>query len=590
MFDPRIYRAAFLPVIAAVAALMFSLEPAPKPLTPPVSMPVFEGSETARSARSIARLAPERPPGSEGDRAVADRVRETFAGLEGGQLSAQPFTAKVDGEELSLENVLVTLPGRRAEVLLMIAARSSGSGGGATTSAAATATLLKLAETVGNARHERTIVLASIPGGSTGSIGIEELVGSLPAPAGVDAAITLLRAGVPDRQPPFVFAGRSGPDSIPAALLATAEQIATIQFETDAGSIGAWGELARLALPVGIGPAATLAGEDLPAVAISGSGERGVPLDVDDEDPRSVSSETVFAVGTTALQLLLTLDETDRAVDAGPSSYLRIGDNLLPGWTLAVLALALVLPALLAAGDAWMRDRRRNPRAAGRALPWALERVLVPLAALLGAYALGLVGLIPGPPAAYEPGAYEPGVRAAVAFAALAGAVAGAALLIRPLRTPLDAEPRTLAATGGLLCSLAVLGIWLSNPFMALLLAPTAHVWLLLVRSEGAPRTWPVAAAAAAALAPAAAALAALAAALDLGPGVVWQLLLLIRTSTFGLLSGLLWCLLLGGLLACVAASRAGGPAGINRRPGRGSAGRPGPGGLGGAASNPPSR
>ena len=38
----------------------------------------------------------------------------------------------------------------------------------------------------------------------------------------------------------------------------------------------------------------------------------------------------------------------------------------------------------------------------------------------------------------------------AVAFAALAGAVAIAALLVRPMRTPLDAEPQTLAAAAGL--------------------------------------------------------------------------------------------------------------------------------------------
>ena len=64
MLDPRIYRAAFLPTIAAVVLLMFSLEPAPAPLEGPVSTPTFEGRETARVARSIATTTPDRTPGS----------------------------------------------------------------------------------------------------------------------------------------------------------------------------------------------------------------------------------------------------------------------------------------------------------------------------------------------------------------------------------------------------------------------------------------------------------------------------------------------------------------------------------------------
>ena len=47
------------------------------------------------------------------------------------------------------------------------------------------------------------------------------------------------------------------------------------------------------------------------------------------------------------------------------------------------------------------------------------------------------------------------------------------------MRTPLDVEPQTLAAAAGLLTGLAIFGIWLLNPYLALLLAPAAHVWLL---------------------------------------------------------------------------------------------------------------
>ena len=40
------------------------------------------------------------------------------------------------------------------------------------------------------------------------------------------------------------------------------------------------------------------------------------------------------------------------------------------------------------------------------------------------------------------------------------------------MRTPLDVEPQTLAAAAGLMTGLSVFGIWLVNPYLALLLAP----------------------------------------------------------------------------------------------------------------------
>ena len=214
------------------------------------------------------------------------------------------------------------------------------------------------------------------------------------------------------------------------------------------------------------------------AVGISGSGERPPPAD-EAAPPEAVSSETVFAAGSTALDLLLTLDERRGPILSGPASYLQLGDNLLPGWTVRVLALALILPALLAAGDVWLRDRRRDPRTARRAVPWALERVLLPLGALLLTYAARLhraaprpvVSLRPGPlRARHRAGRPSPWRRSLLVVALIA-------LLVRPLRTPLNAEPQTLAAVGGLLCVAAVIGIWVTNPFMALLLdAPHAHL------------------------------------------------------------------------------------------------------------------
>lgn len=585
VFDSRIYRAAFIPVIAAIVVLMFSLERAPEPLEAPVSTPVFRAQESSQQARALARGEPVRTPGSDGDRAAAELVRDSFAQVSGGEVSEQSFEASFDGATVEAQNVILTLPGQRPETLLIVAARDTESGAGATTSAASTATLLTLAEILGSTRHERTIVLVSVSATNPGSRGVRELVQALGVEGRVEAAIEIAAPGVRERRQPFVFPGRAGSGSPAAVLLRTADAIATLQFGEQAAATGVWQGLVRLALPFGIGPGAALADEGLDAITISASGER--PPKRSDE---VVWRRTMFMAGSTVLDLVLTIDASEAAVGGGPGEYLTIGDNLLPAWTLTLLALTLILPALLAAGDVWLHDRRRDPRKARRSISWVLERALPALATLILVYLLGLVGLIADPAFPYDPGDFAPGGRGVVALALLVLALALAGLMIRPLRTPLDAEPQTLAAAAGLIGSVALLGIWLLEPIMALLLAPTAHVWVLSARPQGPPKPATIAVFALISLLPIAAATIELASTLDLGLSVLWQLLVMIVSGQIGLITALLWCPLLGGLLASIAAAGAGRPeqpAERNDLPRlQGPAGYAGPGSLGGTPSS----
>lgn len=588
MMDPRIYRTAFLPALVAVIVLMFSLQSAPEPLQPPISTPTFEGRQAERLTRELLTLAPERAPGSEGDAAVADLVRERFAQIEGGVLGEQTVESSHDGEDVTLENLLLTLPGQSPEVLLVLAHRDSAEGTGATTSAAATATLLELAESLGGTRHERTIVFASVSGSADGQDAIRELIEELQAPEGITAAIAIEQPGVTDPGPPFVVPGRAEPQSVNAQLLRTADDAASNQFARPAVDEGVWESYARLALPTGVGDATALAAEGVDAVAISASGERPPPASEDTIE--QLSSDTLTMAGGTVLDLVLTLDETERKPRPGPSAYVQAGDNLLPGWTLAVLALTLVLPSLLAAGDVWLRQRRNNPRPSRRAIPWVLERILVPLAGLLLVYALGFLGLIDDPAFPFDPAQFPAGVTAPISFVAIALVMVLASLLVRPMRTPLDSEPLTLASVAGLLSCLCVIGIWLINPYLALLAVPAAHVWLLPARAIGPPPRWLVAVFAAVALLPVAAAVVRVGASLDLGLSTPWHLLLLIVDGQIGAPMALLWCGLLGGLLACVGAAGARiavdpGPARVKVR---GPKGHAGPGALGGTPSQMP--
>lgn len=582
MFDPRIYRAALVPAVVALVVLMFSFEPVPNPLPPPVAPPTFDGAEAARTARSIVELAPERTPGSAGDHAVADLVEERFTAIEGGEVSTQSFESSFAGEDVRLENVILTLPGSSDRAILVIAGRDSPRGPGATSSAAATATLLGLADDLGRSRRGRTLILASTDG-LDGAEGSAELVEALPRPDDVEEALVISQPGVTRPRPPFVIGSGSGPDSPSAELMATAREIASARFEQRDPAPGPWVGLARLAFPAGLGEQVPLRDAGIEAIAISAAGERRVGSAED--APEAISSSTLTAAGGTLLELILTLDRADRPADAGPDEYIRIGDNLVPGWTLALLAIALLAAPLLTAGDTWLRENRADRRAR-RTILWAGERVLVPLAALLVVYLLALVGLLGDPGFPYDPALHGPGVTGPVVFALLAAAIAITALLIRPMRTPLDAEPQTLAAAAGLLTGFSVFGIWLVNPYLALLLTPTAHVWLLAARAAGPPRPPTLAIAGLLSLLPALLGFAIFAAELDLGLAAPWHVLLMVAEGQVGALECLLWCGVIGGLIAVVSA--AGAAAGGERGAGppvsiRGAGSHAGPGALGSA-------
>lgn len=589
MFDPRIYRAAFLPTLAAIVALMFSLEPAPRPLEQPISMPTFDGTAAARTARAIPSLAPAPEPGSPGDAALADLVRERFRAIDGGEVSIQDVDSSYRGDDVTLSNVILTLPGDSQEAILVIAQRDASSGTGAATSAASTAALLTMADELGGSRHNRTIVLASTDGGSDGATGARDLVDQLASAGGVSVGIVISQAGVGAAVQPLVIAGRTGPESAAPGLVETARSIVASQFGQKTSSPGPWQDLAGLAVPVTLGEQSALADEGVESLAIDPGGERGI--DPGRSDAATVDSETLRATGAAALDLVLTLDEAAKLPAAEPQSYLRLGDNLIPGWTLAALALALILPALLAAGDTWLREFRRDHRTR-RSAPWALERILVPAAALVLAYGLSLIGLLPDPRFPYDPGRFPAGIEAPIAFVVLAGALVLAGLLIRPMRTPLDSEPHALAAAAGLLGCVSLIGIWLLNPFLALLLVPTAHVWLLPARAAGPPRPGVIATVAALSLLPVLAAAATVAARLDLGLEAPWHLLLLVVGGQIPIGVSLLWCGVLGGLLAAVtaAAARPLLPIAETAASVRGAGSHAGPGALGGTPSALPRR
>ena len=544
MLEFRIYRASFMPALGAVVVLLFALQGRPAPLTTVVAPAQFDQAAAAEVARRIVDVASQRTPGSPGDARIANLVERRFQAVREGEVAEQRF-ASDDGE---LRNLVLTLPGESPRIVAVLAARDSSSGPGAASSAAATATLLGLANQLAATRHTKTLLFVSTDGASDGASGARKFADYFPQRGLIDGAIVLSQPGSSNPRQPFLVDTSAGPQSPSAQLVRTAERVLLGQTGDRQEEAGLFGELARLALPSGVGEQAVLIPRGIDAVGLSSAGER--PLAPSDDQPEDLSPAALGDIGRTALLLVATLDDSSAPPQHGPATYLEVGENLVPAWTLALLALCLLLPAGLASLD----GLRRAPRARlGRALAWSTSRAAPLFCALLLLYLLAVLGIVARPAFPFDPNRFPVGVGETIAMMLLALLALAGYYALRGWRVP-AALPATAAATAlGLVATVAVLIAWLTNPYLGLLLVPAAHVWLLAARARGAPPWRLVLLVAALALLPLAAAVTNLAGRLALGAAAPWELLLMVADGQipFGAMAAT--CLLIGSLIGTVA-------------------------------------
>jgi hypothetical protein len=550
MVDFRAYRIAFVATLLAVVALMFSLQGAPPALEavrPPAS---FDPGAATATARQIASTAPHRPPGSDGDAAIADLVASRFAAIGGAGVSEQEVTASLDGEDVTLRNVILTLPGSSRETLVVLAGRDSPIGAGGASSAAATGLLVELAEGLATTSHDMTYVLASTSGATEGADGVRRLIDGLLDGVAVEAILVLSQPGFADPRPPFVVTTSTDPTRTPAQLAATARRAVSSQIDHPDPRPGALLQLARLAFPSGLGEQAPLLEAGFDAVAISSAGER--PLAPANDGPESLSRTVLAGFGRAATSIVEAIDVAEAPLEPSPQPYLEIGDNLVPGWSLALLALALLIPALVAAVGATGSALRRSQELGG-ALAWAGSRALPALSGLAVLYALAVVGIVPRPSFPFDPGRFEIDVRAVVASVLIAAAIVATAVARPPLRPPAHVPRSSLVAALGVTSVAAGLVAWVANPYLAMLLAPATHVWLVGAAVDRRRPVAVVAVVAAASLLPLALALAGLASALELGAEAPWILLLMVANGQIGIWVALALCFMVGALVGTVA-------------------------------------
>lgn len=531
-----VYRAAFVPAVIAAIVAMFSLESRPAPVEQGLAADVLFD---ARVVQATARELGPRPDAG----AVGERLAD-----QGFATSLQRFGA--EGQEL--ENVVARRPGSSPREVVVAVARDG--------NPVDTAALIEVGRALEGRVTRKTLVLASIDGSRLGSAGAERLAEDLGDSAAVEAVIVLSALGAPDAEGPLVVPWSESERRTGLRLQRTLTESIRQELESGAGrGPSATGQLGRLAFPVGLGDQGRLLDARFDAIRLSGSGERppapGTATDVD----------RLGSLGRAALRLVSAYDAAP-AVSDEPSAFVVVASSILPGWAVALLAAALIVPALVAAIDWFARVRRRREPVLPW-LRWVLACALPFVVALAVAEFLVLVGQAPEAPAApVPPDRFDLDGAAALSLALSALAAVAAWVWLRPLVAGRgEGRPSFAGATapGAAVAAMLVLiaattAVWIVNPFAALLLLPALHIWLLATGAPVAPPRLVAALLFLAGLVPTTWILVSSALRLGLDPlEGVWYLFVLVTGHHIGLYTTLVVALWLAGATAVAASLRA---------------------------------
>jgi hypothetical protein len=593
VIEPRIYRAAFLPALFALVLVAFSLESPPRAAPQGLAADaLFEGVGTASVVRDIASTTPDRRAGRPGDAAVASRVKQAFV--------SHGFTTTIDRfdqDGTKLVNVIGRRPGDTNKQIVVMAARDAATVPDEAGSAADTAALIEFARVFEGRAAKKTLVLASVDGSQLGDAGARRFADTLSERGDVEAVIVLSNLGAARSSGPLVVGwsndvhrGNLGLERTVASSLR--EELASIPHQE-----GAFAQFARLTFPIAPGAQGVLLPDGIDAVRVSGSGELRP-----DDSGRHVDVLRYGSLGRAALRMVSALDGVPEAPRHGPATYIQFAGKVMPVWPVRLLALAFLLPALIASVDAFARTRRRREPV----LPWLVWLASALLPFVLGlalALLLVLVGLArDAPPAPLDPRSVALDTQAvcslvATVFAILLAWILGRSSVIRRAASLPDPSAPGAACVASLAMCALVLVLVITNPFAALLLVPAVHLWMLGTMTEATWRTGAVMYLIG--LLPIALVAAYYLVRLELGPiDGAWYLFLLVTGDQTGVLTtaGLVVLGAITGSVGAILLARArhGEPAGARRGGGRpaepapsifGPGGHAGPGAIGQARS-----
>ena len=475
MIEPRIYRAALVPALLAVLVAMFAVESRPSALPRGLAADeLFDASRALADAREIAATStvPERrgagPPGSASARLVAESLAES-----GFESSIDRF----DAGDRRLANVI----GRRAGTasteseIVVVAGRDGVGPDGSIAGAADTAALLELARALEGRPSRRTVTLVSLEGAELDEAGAVRLARELD-PARVEAVLAVSEFGARATLESPIVAWSNDSTRPSPRLTRTAGDAMRQEIGSLPGQESVPAQLVRLAFPLGIGAQGVMLERGFQAVRFSGGGELPAParsLDALDE-------ERYVALGTAVLRTVSALDERGLAARP-PRTYLAGARQVVPGWSVLLVAFALLVPALVTVSDGFARAGRRRGRV-GAWTVWTLCGALPFVAAYALLRLLDLVGLVPGfgvalPPAAAPPTAWAIVLLAGLAVVSALGWFLGRRALVRRLHGLTRPSAPAAGAAVALTVCVGALAVWLLDPLAALFLVPAVHLW-----------------------------------------------------------------------------------------------------------------
>jgi hypothetical protein len=476
--DLRIYRASFVIGLLALLVVMFSLQERPRPLGATLAPDAFNGTLAYSETGSLLKRYPDREPGSAGDEAVAGLVENQFRGL-GFETSRDSFHGDFDGGDVRMSNVVGLLNAPSDRQIVVMAPRDAAAKPSAS-SASDTAVLLELAGALDGSSRKKTFVFVSLDGSDADSAGARRFIDTYADRDKVDAVLVLDDIGAADARRPFLLPWASDSRRGSLQVLRTADAALAREAGASPASESWPAQFLRQAWPLTLGEQGPLVAKGLDAVTLTSRGE--VPRSGAGDTLESLSETRLNQFGRAAFASLLAYDGT-QFLDASPSRYLVSGRKVIPDWAIALLAVGLVMPAVIASVDAFARGRRRALPIGGR-MRWALAGV-VPFAITLGAaFAFQLVGWLPDSVAEALSPATRPTAGETVApLVGLALIFALAWIVVRPVAAGRERrlEPPYQGATVALalLVSIEILLICVINPFTALVLVPAAHLCIL---------------------------------------------------------------------------------------------------------------
>jgi hypothetical protein len=476
VIDLRLWRIALLSIPLAAVIAMFSLQGVPRTLPPAIPPDAFDPESAVPLARQLAVSSAYPTPGSDADNALAEVVKGHFAAIQGATVSEQRFDGSFHGHDVHLRNLIAALPGESNREIVLMAPRDVAQGSGAVTSVAATAAMLEIADSFSGSSHHKTLVFVSTDGSSIGAVGAKRFVHDYSDAGLIDAVIDLSQPAVQHPRAPLVIPWSTGPQSTASQLADTANSTVSKEAATPAGDEGPLDDLFRLALPSAIGEQGPLIESGVPAVRLSSDGE--LPLEPSRDTVESFSPDTYDRFGRASLSLILSLDASPGAVEHGPGGYIGIAGNLMPGWTVAMLAFALLLPVAAVAGSG-LASSARTPREAVRGVAWTALRAVPFLGALIVILAAALVGLMPSPDFPFDPRTEGLGAGGIISVILALLFYCAIAFFLRPLRPPPRQAVATAAPAALLVACVGALGIWVANPYLGLLVAVGLQAWLL---------------------------------------------------------------------------------------------------------------